>query len=116
MRADNVRAGRDAREDALLAREPQGHLDRLVVADRLEVVDLGRIPVRHDEPGPPLDEKRAALAAADRRGPRRLVRLNEHPVRPERLRDAHDRARGAHAVAEGSHAAFALLPDLSPEL
>ena len=41
MRADHVRAGRDAREDALLlAGEPKRHLDRLVVSDRLQVVDL----------------------------------------------------------------------------
>src|SRR5436305_11445630 len=35
MRADHVRPRRDAREDALFAREPKRHLDRLVVFDRL---------------------------------------------------------------------------------
>jgi hypothetical protein len=47
----------------LFLREPKRHLDRFVVSDRLHVVDLLGVPVRHDEPSPPLDEKRAALAA-----------------------------------------------------
>src|SRR5690349_7032025 len=57
VRADDVRPGRDAGEDALLLRKAQGHGERLVVLDRLDVVDLLGIPVRHDEAGPALDQE-----------------------------------------------------------
>ena len=56
--------------------------DRLLIFDRLDVVDLLGIPVRHHDPGPPLDEERPRSAAADRRRPGRLVRLDEHSLRP----------------------------------
>jgi hypothetical protein len=49
--ADDVRAGRDAREDAFLRGEAGGHLDRFHVADRLEMVDLLGVPARRHEPG-----------------------------------------------------------------
>jgi hypothetical protein len=40
VRPDDVRTGRDACENSLLAREPDRHHDRLVVFDRFDVVDL----------------------------------------------------------------------------
>src|SRR5207237_4713323 len=113
---DHVRPARDPSEDAFLAREPERHLDGLVVADRLEVIDPLGIPVRHDAAGPPLDEKRPSLATGDRGRRRRLVRLDEHTVRLERVGDAHERARRSHALAEGRDAAFGLLPDLAAEM
>ena len=95
--------------------EPKCHLHRLVVADRLHVIDLLGRPVRHHHPGPALDDEGAALSAGDRRRARRLVRLDEDAVRPERVRDAQDRARRSHAVAERGHPACGLLPDLAAE-
>src|SRR4051794_17841791 len=54
VRTDDVRAGRDAPEDSLLARKAKGHLERRVVLDRLHVIDFRGIPERHDEPCPAL--------------------------------------------------------------
>src|SRR5262249_60184971 len=61
--AGDVRARRDPREHAFLLREPPRHLDRLVVGDRLQVVDPGGIPLRHNAARPALDKERPALAA-----------------------------------------------------
>ena len=66
MGADDVRTGRDPREDPFLPSEAARHLDRLFVRDRLDVVDPRRVPVRHHHAGPALDQERAGLAAADR--------------------------------------------------
>src|SRR4051794_20495167 len=49
VRTDDIRAGRDPPEDALLAREAKCHLERGVVLDRLDVVDFRGIPERHHE-------------------------------------------------------------------
>ncbi len=43
-------------------------------------------------------------------------RLDVHAVRPERLRDAHERAGSADPVAERRDASVGLLPDLAPEV
>ena len=116
VRADHVRAAGNAGEDALLLGQSQRHRERFVVLDRLDVVDTLGIPVRHHEPGPPLDGEGACAAARDRGGARGLVRLDEDPARLQRLRHAHQRAAGAETVAERGHPPVRLLPDLAREV
>jgi hypothetical protein len=72
---------RDAGEDAFLGREAPRHLDRRAVLDRLDVIDAVGVPLRHHRSRPALHHERARLAAADRGGGRRLVRLDEDAVR-----------------------------------
>ena len=103
-------------EDAFLLRQTAGHRQRLVVRDRFDRIDSLRIPVRHDAAGPPLNEKSPALAAADSRRAGGFVGLNEHSVRFQRGRDAHQGACRSHSLAEPGHASVGLLPDLAAEL
>src|SRR5204862_1952565 len=80
VRADDVRARRDAGEDAFLGRQATGHLDRLVVLDRLDVVDalgnpLGRarrIAVLELQPELGAVRRRAPTGADERRVTDRL--------------------------------------------
>ena len=116
MRADDVRARGDSREDPVLGCKPPRHLERLVVRDRLDAVDALWIPMRHHGSGPALDEERPGRATADRGRSARLVGLDEHAVRLERVRDAHQRAGRSHPVTERGHPAGRLVPDLATEM